>query len=65
LLFAATRFYLSLHPGEKQFDHRKVNPFNDDDEKDIKEILESVYGRPIHAIPSSYCFENTANFPGK
>jgi hypothetical protein len=58
LLFAATRHYQSLHPGEKQFVHSKENPSVDDDTKDIQEIVQEIYSQPINARPSSYCLEN-------
>jgi hypothetical protein len=58
LLFAATRHYQSLHPGEKQFLHSKENPSIDDDTKDVQEIVREIYSQPINARPSSYCLEN-------
>jgi hypothetical protein len=64
LLFVAARYYQSLHPDEKQFKHLNVNPCTEDDAKDIKEILDEIYGQPINARPSSYCLENTAIFSG-
>ncbi len=58
LLFAATRHYEMLHPGEEYFIHRKINPFPGDDEKDMNQVLMEIYKEPIHARPSAYCLEN-------
>jgi hypothetical protein len=57
LLFAATRHYELLHPGEVHFIHKKMNPVPEDDEKDINEVLTEIYKEPIHARPSAYCIE--------
>jgi len=62
LLFAATRYYQSLHPAKKQFVHKVNNPCAGDDVKDIKEVLQEIYSKPIHAKPSAYCLENSAIF---
>ena len=58
LLFAATRHYQLLHPGEEFFIHKKINPAPQDDEKDINQVLTEIYKEPIHARPSAYCLEN-------
>jgi Phytanoyl-CoA dioxygenase (PhyH) len=60
LLFAATRYYQSLHPEEEQFIHQKENPGTDDEAMEINEILRDIYKEPIHARPSAYCFESLA-----
>lgn len=58
LLFAATRHYEMLHPGEEYFIHKKINPVPGDDEKDMNQVLMEIYKEPIHARPSAYCLEN-------
>jgi ectoine hydroxylase-related dioxygenase (phytanoyl-CoA dioxygenase family) len=65
LLFAATRHYQLLHPDEKEFIHKKINPDPGDAQKGIHLILIEIYKEPIHARPSAYCFENTSTQTGK
>lgn len=63
LHFAASRYYQSLHPYEKQFVFSVRNPSGEDQAKDIKEVLQEVYSLPINARPSTYCFDNVIAFP--
>lgn len=58
LLFAATRYYESFHRGEKKFIHPRENPVEEDETKEIAEVLREIYSHLIHAKPSAYCFEN-------
>lgn len=62
LHFAASRYYQSLHPKEKKFEHPLSNPCAGDAEKDVKEILKEIYSLPIHARPSTYCFDDRVAF---
>lgn len=62
LLFAATRYYQSLHPEKKQFVLPQQNPCVVDAEKEVKEILNEIYSLPINARPSTYCFDNEVIF---
>lgn len=64
LLYAASRYYLALHPEERQFIHPKENPEESDFMKTIEEILQEIYSQPINARPSAYCLENIAIFSG-
>jgi ectoine hydroxylase-related dioxygenase (phytanoyl-CoA dioxygenase family) len=58
LLFAASSHYQLLHPDEKPFIHKKLNPDPEDDKKDLRQILIEIYNEPIKARPSTYCFEH-------
>lgn len=63
LHFTASRYYQSLHPREKQFSFSVPPPCADDSLKDCNEILQEIYSLPIHARPSTYCFDNVIAFP--
>jgi len=58
LLFAACRYYQSLHPEVKPFVHSKENHEPGDEQKDLAEVLKDIYKEPIHARPSAYCLED-------
>ncbi len=55
LIFAASRYYESLHPEADKFAHNGI--IEEDKDKEIREILAAVYAEHINARPSTYCLE--------
>lgn len=55
LIFAASRYYESLHPDEAKFVH--TGREEADQDKDLTAILAAIYAEHINARPSTYCLE--------